>query len=101
VVTTSITTLVSFSWTVKRQINERHAIFRQFSKRWIAWDEGWLWQTAPEFCHPLGSGRNAARQKLRIVSGQWMSGLETRAARNVVIVSTATKLARIYWAVAT
>jgi hypothetical protein len=26
-----------------------------------------------------------------------MSGLETRAARNVVIVSTATKLARIYF----
>ena len=31
--------------------------------------------------------------------GQWMSGLETRAARNVVIVATANKLARISWAV--
>jgi hypothetical protein len=31
--------------------------------------------------------------------GQWMSGLETRAARNVVIVATADKLARISWAV--
>src|SRR4051812_15959982 len=31
--------------------------------------------------------------------GRWMSGLETRAARNVVIVATANKLARISWAV--
>ena len=31
--------------------------------------------------------------------GQWMSGLETRAARNVVIVATANKLARISRAV--
>jgi transposase len=31
--------------------------------------------------------------------GNWMSGLETRAARNVVIVATANKLARISWAV--
>ena len=31
--------------------------------------------------------------------GNWMSGLETRAARNVVIVATANKLARICWAV--
>jgi len=31
--------------------------------------------------------------------GTWMSGLETRAARNVVIVATANKLARISWAV--
>ena len=31
--------------------------------------------------------------------GMWMSGLETRAARNVVIVATANKLARISWAV--
>jgi hypothetical protein len=31
--------------------------------------------------------------------GQWMSGLETRTARNVVIVATANKLARISWAV--
>jgi allantoicase len=31
--------------------------------------------------------------------GQWMSGWETRAARNVVIVATANKLARISWAV--
>jgi hypothetical protein len=31
--------------------------------------------------------------------GKWMSGLETRAARNVVIVATANKLARISWAV--
>ena len=31
--------------------------------------------------------------------GAWMSGLETRAARNVVIVATANKLARISWAV--
>ena len=31
--------------------------------------------------------------------GQWMSRLETRAARNVVIVATANKLARISWAV--
>jgi transposase len=31
--------------------------------------------------------------------GKWMSGLETRAARNVVIVPTANKLARISWAV--
>jgi transposase len=31
--------------------------------------------------------------------GLWMSGLETRAARNVVIVATANKLARISWAV--
>jgi transposase len=31
--------------------------------------------------------------------GQWMGGLETRAARNVVIVATANKLARISWAV--
>jgi transposase len=30
--------------------------------------------------------------------GKWMSGLETRAARNVVIVATANKLARISWA---
>jgi hypothetical protein len=49
-------------------------------------------------------GRSAARQELarqelRIVSGQCLSGLETRAARNVVIVTTATKLARICWAV--
>ena len=31
--------------------------------------------------------------------GTWMSGLETRTARNVVIVATANKLARISWAV--
>ena len=31
--------------------------------------------------------------------GKWMSGLEARAARNVVIVATANKLARISWAV--
>jgi transposase len=31
--------------------------------------------------------------------GEWMSGLESRAARNVVIVATANKLARISWAV--
>ena len=31
--------------------------------------------------------------------GRWMSGLETRTARNVVIVATANKLARITWAV--
>jgi len=31
--------------------------------------------------------------------GKWMSGLETRTARNVVIVATANKLARISWAV--
>ena len=31
--------------------------------------------------------------------GTWMSGLETRAAGNVVIVATANKLARISWAV--
>jgi len=31
--------------------------------------------------------------------GKWMSGLESRAARNVVIVATANKLARISWAV--
>ena len=31
--------------------------------------------------------------------GQWMKGLEGRAARNVVIVATANKLARISWAV--
>jgi transposase len=31
--------------------------------------------------------------------GKWMSGLETRAARDVVIVATANKLARISWAV--
>jgi len=31
--------------------------------------------------------------------GTWISGLETRAARNVVIVATANKLARIRWAV--
>ena len=31
--------------------------------------------------------------------GKWMSGLETRAPRNVVIVATANKLARISWAV--
>jgi len=31
--------------------------------------------------------------------GRWMNGLETRAARNVVIVATANKLARISWAV--
>lgn len=31
--------------------------------------------------------------------GKWMSELETRAARNVVIVATANKLARISWAV--
>ena len=31
--------------------------------------------------------------------GRWMSGLETRTARNVVIVATANKLARISWAV--
>ena len=31
--------------------------------------------------------------------GQWISGLESRAARNVVIVATANKLARISWAV--
>jgi hypothetical protein len=31
--------------------------------------------------------------------GQWMRGLESRAARNVVIVATANKLARISWAV--
>ena len=31
--------------------------------------------------------------------GQWMSGLETRAARNLVIVAAANKLARISWAV--
>ena len=31
--------------------------------------------------------------------GKWMGGLETRAARNVVIVATANKLARISWAV--
>ena len=30
---------------------------------------------------------------------KWMSGLETRAERNVVIVATANKLARISWAV--
>jgi transposase len=31
--------------------------------------------------------------------GQWMKGLEGRAARNIVIVATANKLARISWAV--
>jgi transposase len=31
--------------------------------------------------------------------GKWMSGLETRTARNVVIVATANQLARISWAV--
>lgn len=31
--------------------------------------------------------------------GQWMKGLEGRASRNVVIVATANKLARISWAV--
>jgi transposase len=31
--------------------------------------------------------------------GKWMSGLETRTARNVVIVATANKLAKISWAV--
>jgi len=31
--------------------------------------------------------------------GKWMSGLETRTARNVVMVATANKLARISWAV--
>jgi transposase len=31
--------------------------------------------------------------------GKWISGLETRSARNVVIVATANKLARIRWAV--
>src|SRR5712691_2304959 len=31
--------------------------------------------------------------------GQWMTSLEGRAARNVVIVATANKLARISWAV--
>jgi hypothetical protein len=30
---------------------------------------------------------------------QWMKGLEGRAARNVVIVATANKLARVSWAV--
>jgi len=33
------------------------------------------------------------------ILGKWMSGLETRTARNVVIVATANKLARISWAV--
>ena len=33
------------------------------------------------------------------ILGNWMSKLETRAARNVVIVATANKLARISWAV--
>jgi transposase len=31
--------------------------------------------------------------------GQWMGGLESRVARNVVIVATANKLARISWPV--
>ena len=31
--------------------------------------------------------------------GQWIGGLEAKAARNVVIVATANKLARISWAV--
>jgi hypothetical protein len=35
----------------------------------------------------------------RLQSGKWMSGLETRTARNVVIVATANKLARISWTV--
>jgi len=33
------------------------------------------------------------------ILGNWMSELETRAARNVVIVAAANKLARISWAV--
>src|SRR5882757_2467624 len=35
----------------------------------------------------------------RIAMGAWMSSLETRAPRNVLIVATAHKLARIAWAV--
>jgi hypothetical protein len=55
-----------------------------------------------------GSGQPVFRHvpipKLRVKRegsslGKWMSGLETIAARNVVIVATANKLARISWAV--
>ena len=35
----------------------------------------------------------------RIAMGAWMTSLETRAPRNVLIVATANKLARIAWAV--
>ena len=35
----------------------------------------------------------------RIAMGAWMTSLETRASRNVLIVATANKLARIAWAV--
>jgi hypothetical protein len=45
---------------------------------WIARDEGWRWQTAPEFGHP--------RSSAAVLRGH-------------AIVATATKLARICWAV--
>jgi transposase len=35
----------------------------------------------------------------RVAMGEWMTALEARAPRNVLIVATANKLARIAWAV--
>jgi transposase len=56
----------------------------------------------PYLCKMFIHGARAAVLRVKregSTLGKWMSGLETRAPRNVVIVATANKLARISWAV--
>jgi transposase len=51
-------------------------------------------------CSSMGHGLPVLRVKREgSYLGQWMGGFESRAARNVVIVATANKVARISWAV--
>ena len=50
-------------------------------------------------CSSTERGLRVTAQREGSRLGKWMSGLETRTARNVVIVATANKLARISWAV--
>jgi transposase len=50
-------------------------------------------------CKILIHGAVVRPKRERIAMGTWMTSLETRAPRNVLIVATANKLARIAWAV--
>ena len=45
-----------------------------------------------------GSGGSCDRKRDRLAMGTWITALETRAPRNVLIVAMANKLARIAWA---
>jgi hypothetical protein len=73
-------------------------MFHQFSQNaaWNSTDEAWRWQLR-QSSTIHGARAEVLRVKPGIVPGQWMSCLEARAVCNVVIVATATELARIRW----